>query len=102
MRKTSIGGRSIPRRPAAADPVVSWAERPVEGAGGPVDGADDRVQRDLLDPKLGLAGPAERGHDLLERQHRRHVVGLRAQARDDPRQRPPPALTIEVGLGGDL
>ena len=91
IRKTSIGGIASPRLRASAirsqRPRVfgRGAEGAVEVAAAAVDGADDRVERDHLLAERVPAGRAERGDDLLERQHVRDVVGLEAHARGQPR-----------------
>ena len=75
------------------------AEVAVEIALAAVDGADDRLERDHPDAEVLLARAAERGDDLLEREHERDVVGLGAELRDDAAEGPPPALAIERRLG---
>ena len=59
------------------------------------------IESSVIDcrPRSRWLTPPERGHHLLERQHRRHVVGLEAQPRDDPRQGETAALAREIGLG---
>ena len=64
--------------PAAAHARRGRAEAAVEVARA-IDGADDRVERDRLEPELDLADHAERLDDLVERQDQRDVVGLAAQ-----------------------
>ena len=46
------------------------------------------VNHDSKQADVMLARASERLHDLLERQHERHVVGLPAQAPPDVRQQP--------------
>jgi hypothetical protein len=65
--------------PAAADAGRRGPEAPVEVARA-VDGADDGVERDGLQPELRLADHAERVDDLVEREDERDVVGLAPQA----------------------
>src|ERR671917_564658 len=67
-RYTEIGGEDSPPPRAAAVEVAR-----------PVDRADDRVERDRLEPERDLAGHAERLDDLVERQDQRDVVGLAPQ-----------------------
>jgi hypothetical protein len=67
------------------------AEAAVEVAR-PVDGADDRVERDRLQPQLDLADQAERVDDLVEREDQADVVGLPAQ--------PPAQLREELRSAG--
>ena len=88
------GGDPLPARPH----VGGGAEVAVELAAAAVDGADDRVERDQLDAEVVLARAAERGHDLLEREHVGDVVGLRPELRDDPRQRAATTLAGEHRL----
>ena len=85
--------------PATAQRGGRGPELAVELVGPAVDGADDRVQRDRLHAEVALAAAAERGHDLLERQHDPHVVGLLAEPRDDAGQRAAPPLAAEAALG---
>ena len=64
--------------PAAAHARGGGAEAAVEVARA-VDGADDRVERDRLQPELRLADHPERVDDLVERQDQPDVVGLPPQ-----------------------
>ena len=59
--------------PALADPRGGGAEVAVELARA-VDGPDDRVERDHLQPEAALADPPEGAGDLLEREDVVHVV----------------------------
>jgi hypothetical protein len=62
-------------------------------------GADNRIEANVLETQVALPTAAQGRHHLLEWQHRRDVVRLEAKARDDPRQCDAPALTCEIGLG---
>src|SRR5687767_7835841 len=65
----------LPALPAAA---LRGPEVAVELARA-VDGADDRVELDRLQPEAALAAAPERGNDLVEGQDLVDVVGLPAQ-----------------------
>jgi hypothetical protein len=91
------GGRHA--LPAPPYLVRHRTERPVEAARTAIDRPDDRVEPDLLHAEIALPAPAERRHDLLERQQRRHVVRLGTQTRGDARQGAPPALSVKSRLG---
>ena len=101
---SETGGSASPRRWAAL--IRSQRERrraevgrsPRSKSTRPVDAADDRLERHHLQAEVVLAGPAERLHDLLEREHERDVVGLAAQAAADVREQARPAGAGEVGL----
>ena len=88
-----LGGRDP--LPPAAQPCRGGAQAAVE-VDAAVDGADDRVERHDLQPEIVLAGPPERLHDLLERQHEAHVVGLPPQPAADLCQQAGPAGAGEV------
>jgi hypothetical protein len=89
-------------QPAAPQPPRRGPERAIEVARPAADRADDRVQRDVGDAKIGLRPAAERRDDVLEREHVHDVVGLLPQPRRDPGECVPPALAIEVAVGGGL
>ena len=63
---------------------------------GPGDGADARLESDRLQPELPLAAPADRRHDVFERQHDRYVVAAPCAGRE-LRERLPPSLARESG-----
>jgi hypothetical protein len=60
--------------PPSSGPRRRRAKPAVELGAPAIDSADDRVERDGLQPQMPLAGATERRHHLLERQHERHVV----------------------------
>ena len=84
--------------PARAHPRGRRAKRAIE-AGGAVDGADDRRDRDHLDAQVALAGAPERRDDLVEWQDEVEVSGPAYRARSQPRHRLAPAGPQEVVLG---
>ena len=84
--------------PASAQLRRHGPELAVELADAPVDAADDRVERDRLHAEVVLGAAPERRDDLLEREHRRDVVGLVAQAGGDAREGAAPALAGEGRL----
>jgi hypothetical protein len=89
-----------PRCAPTARGRLRWpAKVAIELVTSPVDGSHHGLQRYRPDPEIALAAPAERGDDLLEGQHRRHVVRLGAQPGDDARQRPAAPLAREVRPG---
>jgi hypothetical protein len=89
------GGDALPAR---ADSPGGGAELAVEVARA-VDGSDDRVERDHLQPELALTRTPERRYDLLERQDHVDVARLAAQAVRDARQGSPASHPKEVVLG---
>jgi hypothetical protein len=90
-----LGGRDP--LPAAAHARGRRTEAAVEVAR-PVDGADDRVERDRLQAELHLADHAERLDDLVERQDQRDVVGLAPQPPAELRQQLGASRAREVVL----
>ena len=66
--------------PARAHPARGRAEAAVELTRA-VDAADDRVQRDDLQPDPAFGHEPERGDDLLVGEHHPDVVGLAPQPR---------------------
>ncbi|CAA9515010.1 MAG: hypothetical protein AVDCRST_MAG13-3020 [uncultured Solirubrobacteraceae bacterium] len=87
------GGRHA--EPAVAELAGGRPERAVELVVAS-DRADDRVQRDGLEPQVGLGAAAERGHDVLERQHVHRVPGLPAHARAQLLERVAAQPAVEV------
>ena len=83
--------------PAAAHPARGGAEAAVELARA-VDGADDRVERDRLQPEPALAAPPERLDHLVEGQDQVDVVGLAAQPRGEAGELLAPPRAAEVAL----
>ena len=92
--------RSDSQRPRT--PVGGRPEGAVEGAGGAIDRADDRVQPDLLHAEVGLAGRPSAATTSSNGSIGETSSGSAAQARGDQRERAPAALAVEVALGGDL
>jgi hypothetical protein len=72
--RLALALREVDALPALTHAWRGWAEVAVEFARA-VDGPDDRVERDHLQAKGSLAHPAQRLHDLLEREDVVHVVG---------------------------
>ena len=83
--------------PARAQPRARGAEGAVEVLRA-VDGADDRVEGDRLQPEVVLADAPERVDDLLEREDVADVVGLEAQPPREVGQHPRPPRPGEVAL----
>ena len=83
--------------PARAQPRRGRPEAAVE-VDRAVDRADDRVERDDLQPAVDLAGAPERVDDLLEREDQPDVVGLAPQPPRDVGQQPGPPGAREVVL----
>src|SRR6185312_1692039 len=60
--------------------------------------ADDRVERDRLQPERPFTQVAERGDDLVVGQHLGHVVGLAPQPGRELGEHLATALALEVAL----
>ena len=84
--------------PAAADSAGRGTEAAVELARA-VDGADDRVKRDGLEPEPALAPVTERLDHLVEGEDQVDVVGLAAQPAGQAGELLVPARAAEVALG---
>jgi DNA-binding CsgD family transcriptional regulator len=74
------------RLPPSLDPVRSWSKKPVKLATLAIDAADDRIERDLLDPDVALGNPPQGGHHVIKGQQCQRAVGLCRQAQGNPRQ----------------
>ena len=92
----ATGGRDP--LPASAYSGRGRPEVPIELAALASHCPDDRVEPDRLDAEVTFAAPSERLHDLLERQHRGHVVRLEPQPSSDLRQSAATALPREIRL----
>jgi hypothetical protein len=87
------GGHRLAAPACRGDPLPSALEsasaRPkysVELAAPAIDGADDRVDGDRLEPEVAFGNPSQGGHYISERQQRQRVFTFCRQARSDVRE----------------
>lgn len=72
--------------PSALESASARSKYSVELAAPAIDGTDDRVDGDRLEPEVAFGNPSQGGHYISERQQRQCVFTFRRQARSDVRE----------------